>query len=97
MAYALLMLRSLLLLDEVTSELDMFTRCRLFDCLKKEAAGGATVFVCTHVLNGLEGWPMHFLHLGDGAAAKAASLVAIASVCKSLTHCAFFLLSASNS
>lgn len=74
MACALLMPRSLLLLDEVTSELDMITRCRLFDFLKKEAAGGATVFVCTHVFDGLEGWPTHFLHLRDGAVANAASV-----------------------
>ncbi|OLP97632.1 putative ABC transporter ATP-binding protein C20G4.01 [Symbiodinium microadriaticum] len=55
--------KRVILLDEVTSELDMLVRKALLDFL---AETGSTVFNVTHVFEGLAGWPSHVLQLSQG-------------------------------
>ena len=68
---------SVLLLDEVTVDLDLLTRRRFLDFLRREtegvAAGGRargpnkkTVVYATHVLDGLAAWPTHLVHMTFG-------------------------------
>eukprot|EP00439_Symbiodinium_sp_Y106_P031178 s2966_g3.t1 len=55
--------KRVILLDEVTSELDMLVRKALLDFL---AETGSTIFNVTHVFEGLAGWPSHALQLSQG-------------------------------
>ncbi|KAI9793405.1 MAG: CCR4-NOT regulatory complex component [Peltula sp. TS41687] len=68
---------SVLLLDEVTVDLDLLTRRRFLGWLKGQtqtedqegqggAGGRATVVYATHVLDGLLGWPTHLVHMRAG-------------------------------
>lgn len=54
----------LLLLDEVTANLDLLVRSDLLNWLKKESIKQKmTILYTTHILDGLWGWPTHFLFL----------------------------------
>lgn len=55
-----------LLLDEVTAELDVLARADLLDLLRRESAGGATVVYASHVLDGLERFATHVAFLSPG-------------------------------
>lgn len=58
----------LLLLDEVTIDLDVVVRQRLMAYLQKETElRNATVVYATHIFDGLGAWPDRVLHLVDGA------------------------------
>merc|ERR1719454_1405647 len=58
---------SLLLLDEVTTDLDVISRQALLQFLREECeVGGATVLYSTHIFDGLDDWPTHILHLKQG-------------------------------
>ncbi|GAA5980742.1 hypothetical protein JCM11641_000189 [Rhodosporidiobolus odoratus] len=58
----------LLLLDEVTVDLDVLVRSRLLDFLVEETkTRGATVLYATHVLDGLDAWPTHLCHIQLGS------------------------------
>jgi CCR4-NOT complex subunit CAF16 len=58
----------LLLLDEVTTDLDVIARADLLSFLRAETTErGATIFYATHILDGLDGWATHLAFLSDGA------------------------------
>jgi len=49
-----------LLLDEITVDLDVLARSNLLTYLKKECDGrGATIIYATHIFDGLDDWPTH--------------------------------------
>ncbi|KAJ3357696.1 CCR4-NOT regulatory complex component [Entophlyctis luteolus] len=57
----------ILLLDEVTVDLDVLVRRDLIDFLKEETESrGATVIYATHIFDGLGGWPSHVVHISEG-------------------------------
>jgi CCR4-NOT complex subunit CAF16 len=57
----------LLLLDEVTVDLDVLVRGDLLAFLKRETeTRGATILYATHIFDGLGEWPTHVAHMVDG-------------------------------
>ncbi|KAJ3325670.1 CCR4-NOT regulatory complex component [Boothiomyces sp. JEL0866] len=57
----------LLLLDEVTVDLDILVRADLLAFLKRETeARGATILYATHIFDGLGEWPTHVAHIAEG-------------------------------
>lgn len=63
--------RSVYLMDEITSDLDLFAREGVLNFLKAECElRGATIFYCTHIFDHLEAWPSHLLHLSKGSVVK---------------------------
>jgi CCR4-NOT complex subunit CAF16 len=64
---ALLHPAEVLLLDEVTTDLDVIARADLLSFLREESElRGATILYATHILEGLEGWATHLAHLCAG-------------------------------
>jgi len=56
-----------LLLDEVTVDLDVLVRHNLLDFLQQETENrGATILYATHIFDGLNEWATHLAHLSDG-------------------------------
>merc|ERR1711998_301954 len=56
-----------LLLDEVTVDLDVVARANLLNYLKEETEErGATILYATHIFDGLDHWATHFARLSDG-------------------------------
>lgn len=56
-----------LLLDEVTVDLDVLVRHDLLDFLKHESeTRGATILYATHIFDGLNEFPTHVSHMRDG-------------------------------
>lgn len=56
-----------LLLDEITVDLDVLARADLLQFLKKECEErGATIIYATHIFDGLEGWPSHIVYVAHG-------------------------------
>ncbi|KAF3785860.1 ABC transporter I family member 19 [Nymphaea thermarum] len=56
-----------LLLDEVTVDLDIVARLDLLDFFKEECEQrGATVVYATHIFDGLETWATHLAYIVDG-------------------------------
>ncbi|KAJ1556995.1 CCR4-NOT regulatory complex component, partial [Cladochytrium tenue] len=61
----------LLLLDEVTVDLDVIVRADLLRFLRDETESrGATVLYATHIFDGLAGWPTHAVHIAEGRVLK---------------------------
>lgn len=57
----------LLLLDEVTVDLDVLVRADLLAFLKRETEQrGATILYATHIFDGLGEWPTHISHMSVG-------------------------------
>ncbi|KAI9104825.1 P-loop containing nucleoside triphosphate hydrolase protein [Phlyctochytrium arcticum] len=57
----------LLLLDEVTVDLDVLVRGQLLRFLQKETeTRNASILYATHIFDGLGGWPTHVAHIADG-------------------------------
>ncbi|ODV90278.1 hypothetical protein CANCADRAFT_147948 [Tortispora caseinolytica NRRL Y-17796] len=68
LAMGLLVPWNILLLDEVTVDLDVLVRLKLMNFLRKETAErGATVVYATHIFDALTDWPTHILHLNKGS------------------------------
>jgi len=64
--------RPVYLMDEITSDLDIFAREGILSFLKAESElRGCTVFYCTHIFDHLEGWASHLLHLSKGNVVRA--------------------------
>ena len=60
-----------LLLDEITTDLDLITRQDFLNHLKFEAeAGGAAIVYATHIFDGLDEWPTHIAYVGEGRLLK---------------------------
>ena len=58
---------SLLLLDEVTTDLDVIARTDLLAFLRSETeTRGASILYATHILDGLDSWATHIALLEDG-------------------------------
>ena len=58
----------LLLMDEVTVDLDVIVRARLLKFLTKETRDrGATILYATHIFDGLGQWPTHVVHMAFGS------------------------------
>ncbi|KAL6941894.1 hypothetical protein ACO0QE_003055 [Hanseniaspora vineae] len=56
-----------LLLDEVTVDLDVVARCKLLDFLKNETkTRQCTIIYATHIFDGLNDWPNRVVHIHDG-------------------------------
>ncbi|KAL3162908.1 hypothetical protein ABBQ32_009351 [Trebouxia sp. C0010 RCD-2024] len=56
-----------LLLDEITVDLDVLGRADLMQFLKQECQQrGATIVYATHIFDGLETWPSHLIYLAGG-------------------------------
>lgn len=59
----------ILLLDEVTTSLDVVVRMDLLRYLKKESEErGCTILYATHIFDGLDDWPTHVHYLNDAGA-----------------------------
>lgn len=57
----------MLLLDEITVDLDVLGRSELLTFLREECeTRGATVLYATHIFDGLESWPTHVAYLARG-------------------------------
>mmetsp|Transcript_37249 Transcript_37249/g.48175 ORF Transcript_37249/g.48175 Transcript_37249/m.48175 type:complete len:365 (-) Transcript_37249:291-1385(-) len=57
---------NILLLDEVTTALDVVVRQDLLKWLKKESIeNGATIVYATHIFDGLDDWPTHLHYLNN--------------------------------
>ncbi|GMN44082.1 hypothetical protein TIFTF001_013273 [Ficus carica] len=56
-----------LLLDEITVDLDVLARADLLRFLRKECEErGATIIYATHIFDGLEEWPSHIVYVANG-------------------------------
>lgn len=56
-----------LLLDEITVDLDVLARADLLSFLKKDCEErGATIIYATHIFDGLENWPSHIVYVAHG-------------------------------
>ncbi|KAL0384736.1 UNVERIFIED_CONTAM: ABC transporter I family member 20 [Sesamum radiatum] len=56
-----------LLLDEITVDLDVLARADLLRFLKKECEErGSTIIYATHIFDGLEDWPSHIVYVAHG-------------------------------
>jgi CCR4-NOT complex subunit CAF16 len=56
-----------LLLDEITTDLDLLARQDLLSFLREESeARGVTTVYCTHIFDGLDGWASHIAYLRGG-------------------------------
>lgn len=56
-----------LLLDEITVDLDVLGRADLMNFLKEECAvRNATIIYATHIFDGLESWPSHVMYVAQG-------------------------------
>merc|ERR1711959_694884 len=64
--------RPVYLMDEITSDLDIFAREGILAFLKAESEiRGCTIFYGTHIFDHLEGWASHVLHLSKGQVVRA--------------------------
>jgi CCR4-NOT complex subunit CAF16 len=56
-----------LLMDEITVDMDVLGRMDLLDFFRQECEQrGATIVYATHIFDGLEGWITHVAYLEDG-------------------------------
>merc|ERR1712060_981909 len=70
--------RPVYLMDEITSDLDIFAREGILNFLRAESElRGATIFYCTHIFDPLEGWASHLLHMAKGQVVKACAMADI--------------------
>jgi CCR4-NOT complex subunit CAF16 len=68
----------LLLLDEITTDLDVVTRMDLLAFLKEETeARGVTIVYATHIFDGLDGWPSDVVYLWRGSVRRSGSAAAL--------------------
>ena len=67
LAMGLLRPWTVLLLDEITVDLDVLSRANFLAFLKRETeARECTIVYATHILDNLAGWPTHLVHLHRG-------------------------------
>ena len=58
---------AVMLLDEITTDLDLLARQDLLEFLKEESEGrGACIVYCTHIFDGLDGWATHVTYILGG-------------------------------
>lgn len=62
---------SVLLLDEITVDLDLLSRHNFLDFLKRETESRqCTIVYATHILDNLAAWPTHLVHMSLGKVKK---------------------------
>ncbi|RXK34156.1 hypothetical protein BBD39_06095 [Arsenophonus endosymbiont of Bemisia tabaci Asia II 3] len=62
---------TVLLLDEITVDLDLLSRHNFLDFLKKETESReCTIVYATHILDNLANWPTHLVHMSLGKVKK---------------------------
>jgi CCR4-NOT complex subunit CAF16 len=60
-----------LLLDEITVDLDLLSRSDFLEFLKRETESRAcTIVYATHILDNLASWPTHLAHMSQGKVKK---------------------------
>lgn len=70
--------RPVYLMDEITSDLDIYAREGILAFLKAESEiRGCTIFYCTHIFDHLEGWASHMLHLSKGGVMRACPMAEV--------------------
>jgi len=75
LAMGLLRPWTVLLLDEITVDLDLLTRANFLQFLKRETASRAcTIVYATHILDNLAEWPTHLVHMSLGKVKKWGSM-----------------------
>jgi CCR4-NOT complex subunit CAF16 len=75
LAMGLLRPWTVLLLDEITVDLDLLTRANFLQFLKQETASRAcTIVYATHILDNLAEWPTHLVHMSLGKVKKWGSM-----------------------
>lgn len=57
-----------LLLDEITVDLDVLTRINLLEFFRKEAEKGCTIMYATHIFDGIDNWATHFIRIENNKA-----------------------------
>merc|ERR1719476_1270222 len=63
--------RKVYVLDEITTDLDLYAREGLLDFLKRETEEkNATVFYATHIFDSLAAWATHILYFSQGKIVK---------------------------
>ncbi len=71
----------LLLLDEVTTDLDLIARVDLLELLREESeVRGATILYATHIFDALEDWATHLAYIRNGRLALLAPLGELADL-----------------
>ena len=62
-----------LLLDEITTDLDLLARHDLLTFLREESEErGVTIVYCTHIFDGLDGWASHVAYVKKGEMVRTA-------------------------
>ncbi|KAK5738957.1 CCR4-NOT regulatory complex component [Elasticomyces elasticus] len=62
---------TVLLLDEITVDLDLLSRHNFLSFLKRETeARSCTIVYATHILDNLAAWPTHLAHMSQGKVKK---------------------------
>ncbi|KAL5218891.1 hypothetical protein ABZP36_019575 [Zizania latifolia] len=81
-----------LLLDEITVDLDVLARANLLTYLKKECEErGATIIYATHIFDGLDDWPRHIVYIAHGKLQLALPLEKVKEMSQlSLMHRVYF-------
>ncbi|KAF2014817.1 P-loop containing nucleoside triphosphate hydrolase protein [Aaosphaeria arxii CBS 175.79] len=75
LAMGLLRPWSILLLDEITVDLDLLSRSNFLNFLKKETeTRPCTIVYATHILDNLATWPTHLVHMSLGRVKKWGSM-----------------------
>merc|ERR1711957_795746 len=63
------------ILDEITTDLDLFAREGLLEFLRKESEEkGASIFYATHIFDYLAHWATHCLHFSKAEVARCCSM-----------------------
>ncbi|KAG2497099.1 hypothetical protein HYH03_004690 [Edaphochlamys debaryana] len=67
-----------LLLDEITVDLDVVGRLRLLEFFRQESdQRGATILYATHIFDGLEGWLTHVAYMEDGSMKRSGPVASV--------------------
>lgn len=75
LAMGLLRPWTVLLLDEITVDLDLLSRSNFLTFLKRETeTRRCTIVYATHILDNLSEWPTHLAHMSQGKVKKAGSM-----------------------
>merc|ERR1719265_38846 len=71
--------RPVYLMDEITSDLDLYAREGILAFLRAECdIRGATIFYCTHIFDHLEGWATQLLHMSKGEVVRQCDMSEVA-------------------
>ena len=87
----LMLALQVLLLDEITVDMDVLGRLDLLNFLKEESERqNATILYATHIFDGLEPWITHVAHVADGKLVRGEK--DIHASCKQCVHIVLVML-----